>query len=97
MGTQGNEFARLRAVAYGLVQGVGFRYYIHARARTLDVTGFVRNLPDGSVELVAEGQRPALEELLRAMQRGPLGARVTNVTAEWLPYTGQFQRFDIRG
>ena len=89
--------ARLRAVVHGYVQGVGFRYYVLSRARLASVYGFVRNRPDGTVEVVAEGERVALEQLLEAVERGPIGASVSYVEREWLPYEGRFRRFEIRG
>lgn len=89
--------ARLRAVAHGLVQGVGFRYYVLSRARLLGVTGYVRNAPDGTVETVAEGERELLEQLLEAIERGPVSASVRYVERQWLPYRGQYYRFDVRG
>ncbi len=89
--------ARLRAVAQGVVQGVGFRYYVLSRARLLGLVGYVRNRPDGAVEVIAEGERPLLEELLEAVERGPISAAVRCVEREWLPYRGQYYRFDVRG
>ncbi|MGQ9552667.1 MAG: acylphosphatase [Anaerolineae bacterium] len=88
---------RLRAIVHGLVQGVGFRYYVLSRARLLGLGGYVRNLPDGSVEVVAEGERALLEQLLEAVERGPVGATVAYVDREWLPHRGQFHRFEVRG
>jgi len=91
------EQARLRAVVHGLVQGVGFRYYVLSRARLLGVTGYVRNASDGTVEVVAEGERELLEQLLEAIERGPIGASVHSVDQQWLTPRGQYYRFEIRG
>ena len=88
---------RLRALVHGLVQGVGFRYYVLSRARMLSLVGFVRNRPDGTVEVVAEGERALLEELLEAVERGPIGASVSYVDRDWLPSREQFHRFEVRG
>lgn len=88
--------ARLRAVVHGFVQGVGFRYYVMQRARLIGVVGYVRNLTDGSVEVLAEGDRPLLEQLLEALERGPIGSSVSYVDREWLPYRQQFHRFEVR-
>ena len=68
-----------RYLVSGMVQGVGFRWFVARHARTLGLTGYARNLPNGSVEVVAEGPEealPALEELLR---RGPASAQVDRV------------------
>jgi len=75
--------ARLHAVVRGHVQGVGFRYTTQAEARKLGLGGWVRNLYDGSVEVDAEGDRPQLELFLAFLHRGPLGAHVEAVEADW--------------
>jgi acylphosphatase len=78
------------------VQGVGFRYFVHQRAATLPLTGWVRNLSDGRVELVAEGQRAELEKLLGSVQQGPTGSLVTNVAVDWRPPSNGLSGFAIR-
>jgi len=65
------------------VQGVGFRLFVLNEARRLGLGGSVRNRPDGSVYVVAQGARSGLESLLAALRRGPLGARVERVDTEW--------------
>lgn len=70
------------AVVRGVVQGVGFRYFAHRAARELNLRGWVRNLPDGSVETVAEGADAAVTEYLSRLSRGPSGARVDGVDVE---------------
>ena len=87
---------RLQAIVHGRVQGVSFRYYTQRRARELALTGYVRNLWDGTVEVLAEGQKPALEELLAFLQVGPRGAFVTQVDAQWPVPTNEFDRFEVR-
>jgi acylphosphatase len=67
----------------GRVQGVGFRYFTAGQARRLGVRGSVRNLPDGRVEVVAEGDRAAIEALLAAVRQGPPGAHVRDVRVDW--------------
>jgi acylphosphatase len=85
---------RLHAVVHGDVQGVGFRYHVTRAAHPLDLRGWVRNKPDGTVELVSEGPRSALEQLLESARRGPRGATVTRVDVEWSPALGGLGRFD---
>jgi acylphosphatase len=63
----------------GLVQGVGFRWFVRERARRLGLSGWVRNLPDGSVEVVAEGDHAQLDLLRSELQRGPSGASVSEI------------------
>ena len=74
---------RVRAFVSGRVQGVGFRYFTQHEARRLGLNGYVRNLPDGRVEVVAEGSRRALEALVSALREGPAGAWVRGVQVEW--------------
>jgi acylphosphatase len=91
-----DELSQLHAIIEGRVQGVGFRYFVEENAVDLGLTGWVRNCWDGSVEVKAEGKRPALDRLLTAVQRGPRSAFVTNVRTEWLPTTGEFASFRVR-
>ena len=91
-----SKLARLHARVHGLVQGVNFRWYTHRRASDLGLRGFVRNLPDGSVEVVAEGQRGSLDTLLDFIQVGPSAAEVESVDTQWGQPTGEFSRFEVR-
>ena len=90
------DSAALRAVVRGRVQGVGFREYVLNRARFLGLSGYVRNLTDGrSLEVVAEGPRPDLEQLLSYLQDGPRLARVDAVEADWGEPTGAYEGFGV--
>jgi acylphosphatase len=91
------ESERLSAVITGDVQGVGFRYFLIRHAQALDLRGWVRNRDDGAVELVAEGSRLDLEQLLFYAREGPRQARVTKVDAGWSVAAGGLQLFDISG
>ena len=90
------DFARLHARIEGRVQGVGFRAYTLRHARQLGLTGWVRNRWDGSVEVVAEGRKGALEDLVRRLKVGPSAAYVTHVEVQWAPYQGEFSAFTVR-
>ena len=90
------ERARLRLIISGRVQGVGFRFSAYDEAIALAVAGFVRNLPGGEVEIVAEGPREKLKMLASWAHLGPPSARVTEVSKEWLDPTGEFTEFRIR-
>src|SRR5437016_12492562 len=79
---------RLHAVVRGDVQGVGFRYFVQRKANQLGLRGWVRNNDDGTVEVVAEGDRAQLEELARALEGGPRMARVDRVETQWSTATG---------
>ncbi len=87
---------RAHILVSGRVQGVGFRYFTAAQARRLGVGGSVRNLPDGGVEIVAEGDRSALEVLIAAVRRGPRGAVVRDVRVDWEDVSAPRQEFVIR-
>jgi len=90
------ELERLRAIVYGRVQGVGFRYFTQREASALGLTGYVRNRWDGTVEVVAEGPRQALERLVARLRIGPRSAYVRDVSLEWGEATGEFRYFNVR-
>ena len=87
---------RFRAVISGTVQMVGFRAFAEMRAPTYGVTGYVRNLHTGAVEVVAEGDRKLLEAFLSDLRKGPSGARVRNVIVSWERARGEFEDFSVR-
>ena len=87
---------QMRAIVQGLVQGVGFRLWAQRRARALGLSGYVRNLEDGSVEVVGEGPQETLEQFLAVLRRGPEGAEVRSVQVIWEPCASRSDRFDIR-
>jgi acylphosphatase len=92
-GTMSRE--RLQILYSGRVQGVGFRYTTKSLACGFDVTGTVRNLPDGRVELVAEGSRAELEGFRRAVQDSEVGPFIRHETAEWAAAKNEFRGFEI--
>lgn len=83
-------------IVHGFVQGVWFRQSTKDEAMRLGVAGWVRNLPDGSVEAVFEGEKKKVEEIVGWCHRGPSGAQVAKVDVSWAPFTGEFFHFDIR-
>ena len=85
-----------RYVIAGRVQGVGFRWFTHDAAAREGVHGWVRNLADGCVEIVAEGDRPGVDRLEAAVRRGPSSARVERFDVEELAPTGRPAGFEIR-
>ncbi len=89
------EQAALYARIYGMVQGVGFRYFTQRKALALGLSGYVRNLPDGSVEVYAEGRRDLLENFLGELHQGPEFSRVDEVKVEWRDPTGEYETFVI--
>ncbi len=90
------ERVRVHAVVTGRVQGVGFRYTTVDQARRLGVQGWVRNRDDGSVEAEVEGERAAVEALVRFLHRGPPGARVEDVALTWEAHRGDLGPFHAR-
>ena len=87
--------ARARILITGLVQGVFFRREITDLARRLGISGWVKNLQDGRVEALAEGDRTQLDELIRFCYIGPRGSVVRKVEVEWTDYSGEFRGFRI--
>jgi len=87
---------RLHAIIEGRVQGVSFRYYSVLTANQLNLTGWVRNLPDGTVETVAEGEKTQLDSFLDFLHQGPPAARIREVRVDWTEASGEFNDFDVR-
>jgi acylphosphatase len=87
---------RAHVLVSGMVQGVFFRSETQYEAKKRNVTGWVRNLPDGMVEAVFEGEEEKVKELINFCKHGPPGARVTSVDVRWEKYTGEFKDFEIR-
>jgi acylphosphatase len=90
-----DDGVRARVRIRGRVQGVFFRAELRDRARSLEVAGWVRNAPDGTVDAVLEGRRDAVETLLRWCERGPSGARVEGVDVSWEQPQGELG-FELR-
>lgn len=80
----------------GRVQGVGFRYTTESAGLELGLTGWVRNLPDGRVEALAEGSEKDLKLFLEKVAEGPMRRYIQNVQVQWESATGQFEEFQIR-
>lgn len=86
---------QLHLLVRGRVQGVYFRASTQREARRLGITGWVRNRPDGTVEMLAEGEEQAIRELHGWAERGPTAARVERVETRWRSYLGEFPDFRI--
>lgn len=91
-----SEKVSLYALVEGKVQGVFFRAFVRQQADALNLTGFVRNLPSGAVEVQAEGDKEHLQSLLEQLKIGPPGASVSRVEATWSGFAGSFPLFTIR-
>jgi acylphosphatase len=88
------ELASLSAIVHGLVQGVGFRFFVARHARALGLTGYVRNIPGGMVEVFAEGEKGKLVQLLRHLEVDSPGF-VHRVDTTWSEYSGSFPHFMV--
>lgn len=86
---------RLHAIISGVVQGVGFRQFTLRQARNRDLTGWVKNRRDRTVEVLAEGPQARLDEFLLILQEGPPAAVVRAVDPTWSKATGEFSTFTI--
>ena len=95
METPSDHF-RVHLKINGRVQGVYFRASAVAQAQHLEITGWVANSPDGGVEVVAEGARARIEELIAWCRQGPSGAKVMNVEIAWEAPRNEFASFSIR-
>jgi acylphosphatase len=84
-----------RRLVTGRVQGVGFRFFIEEAARREGVSGWVRNLPDGRVEVLVEGDEEAVTRVEHKVRRGPAGARVASVSVHDEPASGAGHEFEI--
>jgi|YNPNPStandDraft_1061719.scaffolds.fasta_scaffold02439_7 acylphosphatase len=89
------DMASFYALVSGRVQGVFFRMFVYKEARALGISGRVRNLPDGRVEVQAEGERQRLNRLIEKLHQGPPGAIVENVQVEWGEYLHEYEDFQI--
>jgi len=87
--------SRLHIYYSGRVQGVGFRYTVKALATGFEVTGTIRNLSDGRVELVAEGTKEELEAFRRAIQDCEVGRFIRNENVGWSDGSGEYRGFEI--
>lgn len=86
---------RVHLYIHGRVQGVGYRLSARYKALNLNLTGWVRNLRDGRVEIVAEGDEEAISQFIRWCEKGPAGSLVTKVDMQKEESTGEFKHFDI--
>lgn len=84
-----------RVFISGFVQGVGFRQHIKRKARSLGLFGWIRNLPDGRVEALFEGEKKKIEEAISECNKGPFLAEIKNVTVKWGGSDGQYSSFEI--
>ena len=90
------EKVRAHIFVEGYVQGVFYRAFTRDYALQFGVTGWVKNLPDGRVEIVVEGDVDKVSALIGSCQQGPPGARVMDMDVNWEPFVGEFNIFTIK-
>lgn len=91
-----NRKMQLFVIITGRVQGVGFRNFTQLNAKQLGLNGYAKNLPNGTVEVVAEGNKSQLDALIALLKKGPRYARVDSLEIEERPFTGEYQTFGVR-
>ncbi len=87
---------RAKIIVNGLVQGVGYRYFVYREAQNLGLKGYVNNLYTGEVLIVAEGEKALVEELINKLKVGPMHAAVKNCYVDWQEPLNEFTTFEIR-
>jgi len=91
------DLVHLNALVHGKVQGVYYRAFTAHAAKSLSIKGYVKNISrTGDVEIIAEGEKLKLEEMLHQLKEGPPEALVENIETTWSAYTGQYTNFDVR-
>lgn len=86
---------QLHILVEGVVQGVGFRYFVEKNATRLSLTGFARNLYDGRVEVLVEGDESVLKQFLEIVKQGPAFSNVVKTDVEWADASGRYNVFNI--
>lgn len=87
---------RIHAFVSGMVQGVSFRSTTIKIAKSLGIKGWIRNLPDNRVEIIAEGEKDKIDALIEFLKKGPPAAKVDNVDVKIEKYNGEFKDFNIK-
>jgi acylphosphatase len=89
------EVVRAHIFISGHVQGIGFRWWVRRLAQDLQLSGWVRNLSDGRVEVIAEGEKKKLTKLIELIKKGPEFSKVDEVGVSWKKSSGDFEKFEI--
>lgn len=91
-----SDLKRAKIICNGLVQGVGFRYFVVRNAQRIGLKGYTQNLFTGEVLTEVEGDDGLIHELIKVLKIGPSHAHVKNCAVEWSEYKGEFKSFDVR-
>ena len=87
---------KAEVIIQGVVQGVGYRFFVLNQARLYDVKGYVKNMPDGTVQVVAEGDKGIVKDFVERLRIGPLSAHVTGVDVKWQEKDSGFTEFRLQ-
>ena len=88
--------ASAHMVISGLVQGVGYRWFVSRKAQEYNLTGYVKNLYSGDVEVEVEGHKPMILDFVRDLRVGPRSGHVTDMKIDWGEYEGRYGSFDVK-
>ena len=91
-----NELVSAHLLISGLVQGVGYRWFVMRKANEYDLKGYVRNLYTDDVEVEIEGERALIMDFVKELKSGPRSAHVTDIKIQWSEYEGKHKNFDIK-
>ncbi len=91
-----SELKRAKIIVNGLVQGVGFRYFVMRHADNLNLKGYTQNLFTGEVLTEVEGELGLINELIKQLKNGPMKSHVVNCTVEWSKHKNEFTKFEVR-
>lgn len=90
------ELVSAHLLISGLVQGVGYRWFVMRKANEYNLKGYVRNLYTDNVEVEVEGNKGLIQEFIKELRGGPRSAHVTDMKIQWGNYQGKYKNFDIR-
>lgn len=88
--------SRAHVIVTGLVQGVGYRYFVYQKAKDYNLKGYVKNLYSDDVEVVLEGDKGIIVDFIQELKVGPMSAHVTDVKVEWEEGQDEYEDFQIR-
>ncbi len=91
-----SDLKRAKIIVNGLVQGVGYRYFVIRHADNLNLKGYTQNLFTGEVLTEVEGEFGMINELIKQLKIGPAKSHVTNCVVDWTEYKNEFKRFEVR-
>ena len=91
-----SELKRAKIIVNGLVQGVGYRYFVIRHADNLNLKGYTQNLFTGEVLTEVEGDESLIQELIKKLKIGPMKSHIVNCSVDWSEYKNEFKRFEVR-